>query len=118
MKIDIVQIHFLYTPIIHGHGKLHILGQGLEYRKKKPSSNGCRRPVVSGSMSLVIWIFAPELHGVLCKICDKQQRTFDRSGADHSKSRAKKRGEQEANLGSPETSMREIHGRNMEACGW
>jgi hypothetical protein len=56
---------------------------------------------------MVIWIFAPELHGVLRKICDKQQRKFNRSGADRSKSRAKKRGEQETNLASPETSMRE-----------
>ena len=96
-----MQIHFLYTSIIHWHGKLHIRGQGLECRKNKPSSNGCRRAVVSASTSLVIWIFAPELHGVLCKISDKQQRTFERSGADRSKSGAKKRGEQEADLATP-----------------
>ena len=92
LKIDIVQTHFVYTPIIHGHGKLHIRGQGLEYRKNKPSSNGCRRAVVSASTSLVIWIFAPELHGVLCKISDKQQRTFERSGADRGKSGRKGKG--------------------------
>ena len=56
---------------------------------------------MSASTSLVIWIFAPELHGVLCKISDKQQRTFERSGADRSKSEAKKRGEQEADLATP-----------------
>ena len=67
---------------------------------------------MSASTSSVIWIFAPEFHGVLRKICDKQQRAIKRSGAKkEDRAGGQPRLTGDVDEGEP------LHGRSAEVCG-